>query len=368
MRRNMFPGAATIALALAMAAVADQPAAAERCPADLARRTYPGKAWAVQPPLEAGWSAKGLNIAFARAGRSFSSGVLVHKGKIIAQFGDIAAPYETRSMRKAFLSAVIGQLVEEGKVDLDATLGELGIDDVTPLSDIEKTATVRHLLTARSGVYLPAAYVVQGDETGKPARGAHRPGEAFFYWNWGFNALGGVIEKVTGKSVFELFERRLARPLELQDFDRARDTRYVYEPVSRYPAYLFDISSRDRARIGLLYLNDGCWKGRQVVSRQWVADSVSPVTDQTGDFDYGYLWWSDGPPAGSGLTQRVFMARGFANQYIMGIPEIETVLVLSVDMSNGEEKVKLGLNPPTRRDYLAVLDLVIKARPGSSGS
>ena len=362
MKRKLTAAAALVALSLAAALPAS---AAGRCSAEMARRTYPGKDWVMTTPSQAGWSESGLQAAWDRAGKSFSSGVLIHKGKLVGGFGDTKAPYETRSMRKAFLSAVIGQLVEERKVRLDATLGQLGIDDVTPLTAVEKTATVRDLLTSRSGIYLPAAYVVQGDEANMPARGSHKPGEAFFYWNWGFNALGGVIEKITGKSVFELFETRLARPLGLQDFVRARDTRYVREAVSKYPAYLLDISARDRARIGLLYLNQGCWRGRQVVSPEWVRDSTSPITNQTTDFDYGYLWWSDEAPAGSGLKERVFMARGFANQYILAIPELETVFVLAVDMSNGEEKLRQGLRPPTRRDYTEVLGLILKARPGA---
>lgn len=355
-----------IALSIAASALLAPSAAASRaCSADMAARTYPGRDWSSALPAAAGWSAAGLDAAWARAAGKFSAGIVVHRGRIVAQFGDVAAPYETRSMRKAFLSAIIGQLVAERKVRLDSTLAELGIDDITPLTETEKSATIRHLLTARSGIYLPAAYVVPGDADDVPARGTHRPGEAFYYWNWGFNALGGVIEKITGKSVFALFEKRIARPLGLQDFNRGRDTRYVIEPVSRYPAYLFNISTRDRARIGLLYLNQGCWRGRQLVSPAWVRDSIAPVTDQSNDFDYGYLWWSDDPPAGSGLTRRMFMARGFANQYIIGIPEIDTVFVLSVDMSNPQEKMRQGLRPPTRKDYRDVFDLVLKARPGA---
>jgi CubicO group peptidase (beta-lactamase class C family) len=343
-------------------------AAAQPCSRDLAGRAYPGKEWASATPTSLGWSRDLLQAAMARGAKSFSAGMVVHKGRMIGQFGDIAAPYETRSMRKAFLGAVIGQLVAERKLRLDATLEDMGIEDVTPLNEVEKTATLRDLLTSRSGVYLPAAYVVPGDADGVPARGTHKPGETFFYWNWGFNALGGIVEQRTGKSVFDLFQQRIARPLGLQDFDRSRDTQYVSEPVSKYPAYLFDVSTRDRARVGLLYLNQGCWRGRPLVDPAWVRDSLAPVTHQEKDFDYGYLWWSDEPPAGSGLTRRLFMARGFANQYIVGIPEIETLLVLSVDMSNGEEKLRQGLRPPSRRDYREVLDLVLKARPGAAAN
>jgi CubicO group peptidase (beta-lactamase class C family) len=340
-------------------------AQAKSCSRDLARRTFPGRAWSSAAPTALGWSAEGLDAAMARGARAFSAGMVVHKGQVIGTFGNVSSPFETRSMRKAFLGAVIGQLVAEGKLRLDMSLAELGVDDVTPLSAVEKSATLRDLLTSRSGIYLPAAYVVPGDADSVPPRGTHRPGEAFYYWNWGFNALGGIVEKRTGKTVFNLFDRRIAKPLGLQDFDPKVHGRYVVEPVSRYPAYLFDMSTRDRARFGLLYLNRGCWRGRQLIDPSWIRDSVAPVTNQDKDFDYGYLWWSDEPPPGSGLRQRIFLARGFANQYIVGIPEIETLVVLSVDMSNGQEKLRQGLRPPTRRDYRETLDLVLAARPGA---
>lgn len=342
--------------------------AAKTCPRDTVGRIYPGREWAAVPPASVGWSADLVEAAMTRGARSFSAGMLVHKGQVIGQFGDVAAPYETRSIRKVFVGGVIGQLIAERKLRLDATLGELGVDDVTPLNEVEKSATLRDLMTSRSGIYLPAAYVVPGDAEHMPARGSHTPGETFYYWNWGFNALGGIVEQAGGGSVFDLFRRRLAMPLGFQDFRVERDTRYVAEPVSKYPAYLFNLSTRDRARFGLLYLNQGCWGGRQLLSPGWVRDSLAPSTNQDGDFDYGYLWWSDEPPTGSGLTQRIFMARGFANQYILGIPEIDALLVLSVDMSNGEEKLKQGLRPPSRRDYREVLDLVLKSRPGASSS
>ncbi|MEO6581115.1 MAG: serine hydrolase [Sphingomicrobium sp.] len=350
-----------IAVAAASSSVSVE--AAERCSAELSNRVYPGKEWVRAPAGASGWSEAGLETAWARAAASFSAGVLVHHGRMIGSFGDIAKPMETRSMRKAFLSVVIGQLVGARTLRLDATLAEMGVDDVTPLTAVEKSATLKDLLDSRSGIYLPAAYVVPGDADDVPPRGTHRPGEAFYYWNWGFNALGGIVEQVTGKSVFESIETSLTRPVGFQDFVRSRDTRYVREPVSRYPAYLIDLSARDRARVGLMYLNEGCWKGRQIVSRNWVRDSVSPITNQTKDFDYGYLWWSTEPPEGSGLTQRIFMARGFANQYIIGLPELDAVFVLSVDMAGGKAA---GLKPPRRSDFQAVFDQVLKSRPGQN--
>lgn len=347
-------GAAALALFVPSAEAASQ-----RCPRN---QTFPAADWQAAAPSAVGWSTPAVEAAMARAKRSWSSGVLVVKGRVIGQFGDVAAPYETRSMRKSFLNAVAGQLVAERRLDLNATLASLGIDDDTPLTETEKTATVEHLMQARAGVYLVGAYTVTGDIDDIPPRGTHRPGEAFFYSNWAFNALGTAVEKAGGATIFEMFDRRIARPIGLQDFVVGRDGTYRREDVSRHPAYLFDMSSRDRARFGLLYARGGCWNGKRVLTADWIARSTAPISVNAEGPDYGLNWWSEEAPQGSGLRQRPFMARGFIHQYILVVPEIDAVLALSVDMKNGRQLMAQGFKPPTDADWNAVRDMVLAAQ------
>lgn len=77
----------------------------------------------------------------------------------------------THSLRKAIISLLYGIAVDEGLIDLDKTLAELGIDEVTPLSEQERTATIRDLLMYRSGIYLPAAGEHDEQATHRPAPG-----------------------------------------------------------------------------------------------------------------------------------------------------------------------------------------------------
>jgi CubicO group peptidase (beta-lactamase class C family) len=84
--------------------------------------------------------------------------------------------------------------VGRGDIDLDATLAELDIDDITPyLTPIEKTATIRDLLLSRSGIYHEAAGESQSMIDLRPERGSHPPGTYFYYNNRDFNALGEDI-------------------------------------------------------------------------------------------------------------------------------------------------------------------------------
>ena len=116
--------------------------------------TFPGATWDHADPGSLGWSADKLAAA-RRLYETFppASVVVVDHGRVVAEWGDPALRVKLSSIRKSFLGALIGMYAAEGKVDLDRSLGDLGVDDDPPLTPTEKTATVRMLLEARSGVY-----------------------------------------------------------------------------------------------------------------------------------------------------------------------------------------------------------------------
>jgi CubicO group peptidase (beta-lactamase class C family) len=293
----------------------------------------PGVQWAEAYDAAEGWNEAILKAAWERAQRShYASGMLIYRGKVIGQFGEVSRPYQTRSIRKALLNAVVGQLVENGKLGLDATMTELGIDDTPPLSGEEKEATVRDLLMSSSGVYHDAAYSVSIADEPRPARGSARHGQQFWYNNWDFNTLGAIAEKAGGAKLYDQFRRGIGELIGLQDFGPSAASYRLERDKSIYPAFLFDMSTRDRARLGLLYLNGGCWNGRRVLDPEWVRTSLAPLRDRSASNspDYGYLWWSQ---KGIGDMQgRLIMARGNAHQYITLIPEADAVLVMTNDM------------------------------------
>jgi CubicO group peptidase (beta-lactamase class C family) len=126
----------------------------------------------VGAPTELGWSEAGLAQARAFSDQIRSSTVfIVQRGKVVAEWGDTTKPTELASVRKSLLSALIGIAVSDHLINLDSTLGELGIDDNPPsLTEVEKAATVRELLEARSGVYHPALYETPGMAKATAAR------------------------------------------------------------------------------------------------------------------------------------------------------------------------------------------------------
>lgn len=224
----------------------------------------------------------------------------VQDGKSIYEYGDVTRIMNGASTRKAVLSLLYGIAIEQGLIDLDKTLAELNIDENTPLTDQEKTATIRNLLMARSGIYLPAEGEHDGQITNRPARGSHLPGEFFFSNNFDYNALGTIFMQETGQSIGQFMEDNLAKPLGLQDFDANNvvmgDPWFMPTNGSQHEMYYMYTSARDFARIGAMVANNGRWGDKQVVPADWIALSTSPLSSLTSSGRYtasGYIWWID---------------------------------------------------------------------------
>ncbi len=322
----------------------------------------PGVDWMqLSSPQQAGWSNEDL----AKIGKyveeiGSTSAMIVQHGVVVAAWGDVKHKSNLHSCRKSLLSALIGIAVSEGKINPDDTLAKLGIDDKRPsLTDIEKQAKVRDLLEARSGVYHPTVYETKGMEESKPPRGSHAPGTFWYYNNWDFNALGFIYEQATGTKIFDAFYQRIAQPIEMQDF-KPRDGHYVSGDDTRFPAYLFDISARDFARFGLLYLHRGNWNGVQVVPESWVEESTRPYSD-TESGGYGYLWWTADSASGAQpeieFPKGVFWAEGHLGQYAVVVPALDMVIVNRVD---GDETKRVV----HKREMAKLVHMVVAAAPG----
>ena len=155
------------------------------------------------------------------AGLDTTALMVIHRGSVIASHGDEAHLSYIASARKSLVSMTYGPAVARGAIDPDVTLQSLGFDDLGGLLPVERTATIRHLLMARSGVYHPAANL--GDASDRaPPRGSVRPGSYFLYNNWDFNALGAIYERLTGRTLYQGFEADIAGPIGMQDWNLGR--------------------------------------------------------------------------------------------------------------------------------------------------
>lgn len=305
----------------------------------LIARQVSAQPWQEADPSNAGWSVEKLEAA-KRYSTSLkpTAVMIVHDGKVIESWGDVSHKVNVASVRKSLLSALYGIAISERRINLSSSLADLEIDDNAPsLTASEKTATVRDLLMARSGVYHPAAYETGDIKRKRPVRGSHAPGTFWFYNNWDFNALGTIYRQQTGEDIFQGFDRRIAQPIGMDDFS-ARDGHYAIEKFSKHPAYPFNLSARDTARFGQLFLNGGRWGDKQILPALWVEESTKAYSwTRRGRQGYGYMWWSLpsdvwGPNAA--------YAAGYGGQIIAYLPSKRLVVVQTVDLKQNTKGIK----------------------------
>jgi CubicO group peptidase (beta-lactamase class C family) len=118
----------------------------------------PGTTWAKwDRPEDASYTPARLDAvrAWLRVGQTKALFAAVD-GKELFTYGDVTAASKVASVRKSVLAMLYGRYVAEGTIDLSKTVVELGLTDVQPFLEVERSATLRHLLMARSGIYLPS--------------------------------------------------------------------------------------------------------------------------------------------------------------------------------------------------------------------
>ena len=268
-----------------------------------------------------------------------TTGMLVLKdGKILFEYGDIQDISYLASCRKSILSILYGKYVENGTIDLNQSIGEIGIEEDKGLLEIEKSATVDHIINSRSGVFYQPAN--RGyDENNILERGSVKPGEYFVYNNWDYNVAGHIFEKKSGKNIYKELEEQLAIPLGFQDWNIKKQKKQHRKSKSRYPAYHMYISVRDMAKIGQLMLNKGKWNGKQIISKNWIEKITTTVTPtevinkrkgltETSpfQFSYGYMWWMVDNIKHNPDFEGAYTASGYGGQYLTIIPKINMVI------------------------------------------
>ncbi len=331
-----------------------------------AASVYPGAEWErVGAPEEVGWSSRSMEeVRDHLAGMSSTALMAVVGGRVMFEYGDTEMVSYLASVRKSILSMLFGRYVASGAIDLDTTLGDLGIDDHQGLTERERSATVRHMLAARSGIFHPASNA--GDDLASaPARGSQPPGSFYLYSNWDFNAVGTAFERMTGRDIFDALESDLAVPLGMRDFDRTLHRKSGDLTRSRHPAYHMHLSTRDMARVGYLMLREGEWNGAQVVPRDWVRESTRPITPRSemnperrreGRWGYGYLWWVFDDPEQHPAYEGAYVGLGAVGQHVLVVPALDLVVV---------HKTVPGAGRSVSHDaFMTVADMIVEAHCG----
>jgi CubicO group peptidase (beta-lactamase class C family) len=270
--------------------------------------------------------------------------VVVHEGRIVAERYAPGFDRDSRflgwSMSKSVTGALIGMLVEDGKLNLDAPAP---VPEWREPGDPRAAITLRNMLNMASGLSFAEQYLPGDDSTvmlfeseDMGGYAAHRPlihppGTSWSYSSGTTNMLSRIVRDATGgslKSVYEYARHRL--------FEPAGMTSAVFQPdgsgVPIGSSFLY-ATARDWARFGQLFLGEGEINGRRLLSKEWVAFSREPLP-----FDpmrhYGAQFWLNEGNAAAGHAPMLdrcppdmYMARGHNAQILAIVPSKRTVIV-----------------------------------------
>jgi len=317
-----------------------------------------GDGWQTQTPADAGLSA----AQFARLDSAIHSGVFKNiTSVVVARHGKLAyeSYYEgfsdsslmdTRSSTKTVTSMLMGIAIDRKQIPGVRETVTKYFPDKQPLANLDPrkdSITVEDLLTMSSllecddenqfsrgneeRMYIIedwVKFVLDLPIRGFPAwnaKPADSPyGRSFSYCSGGPMVLGGLLERATKTKVDEFARRNLFAPLGIE---RAA---WQYTPLgTAATAGGLKLCSRDLLKLGQLYLNNGEWHGKRIVSEQWVKASTTPhASVGRNDLDYGYLWWLGkfGPDSGK---VPVFMMSGNGGNKVCVIPRLDMVVVLT---------------------------------------
>lgn len=227
------------------------------------------------------------------------------------------------SMAKSYLSALVGILIEDGKItSLD--------DPVTKYAPLLKGgaydgASLRNVLQMASGVSFDEDYLDFNSDinrmgrvlalggkmddfaAGLTARFAE-PGQQWQYVSIDTHVVGMVVRGATGRSITDLLSEMVIVPLGLQNTPY-----YLTDGVgTAFVLGGLNMTTRDYARFGQMFAQGGTWQGNQIVPADWVTASTIPSAPTSpGETGYGLQWWI---PIGAAPGE--YMARGIYGQYI----------------------------------------------------
>lgn len=254
------------------------------------------------------------------------------------------------SAAKTIVSILIGAAIDEGKIkSVDQPIG-----DFIPEYKEGKGAaiTIKHLLTMSSGINFDENYInpfsypavayydTDIKEILKNYKAEDEPGKVFKYLGGNTQLLASILQIVTGKTLSDYASEKLWIPI------GAKNTAYWSldkENGTEKASCCFNSNARDFARIGKLYLDSGKWNGKQLISLDYVLNSIKPadLLDESGKKNekYGYQWWTIPHYKG----HDIFYMRGILGQYVLCIPDKKMIVVR---LGHKREKVQPGQDHP----------------------
>lgn len=242
------------------------------------------------------------------------------------------------SMAKSYVSGLMGKAIQDGYIkSLDQP-----VSDFLPTFNTGLAAkmTVGDLSSMSSGTnwdesyYSPLSITTRAyftDNLEKVILGlkvVEEPGKAFKYASGDTQMLAMVIEKATGKKLYNYLEESFWKPLNSENETLWQVDSENHDLVKAYCCIASN--AKDFARFGKLYKDYGKWNGKQILDSTFVAKSIIPRFPESPE--YGYGWWLKEQ---NGKT--FFMMRGHLGQYVIVEPK-DNVIIVRLGHSKGSDK------------------------------
>ena len=290
--------------------------------------------------------------------------VLLRHGKLVAEgswgpYDTLNEPHMLFSHSKSFTSTAVGFLVDDGKVDLDERVVDI-FPDKLPAAPSEnlRQLRVRDLLTMNVGAKRTDAENDDANGDWERAFLANviddRPGAKFRYDSGATYMLSCVVERRSGKRTMDFLKERLFDQIGIE---KAWST--VSPSGTACGGWGMNMTTRELARFGQLFLRQGVWEGRRVISPEWVALATSrqtwsgaiAVADEDGSDwhqGYGFQFWR--------CRHGFYRADGANGQLTIVMPQYDAVLSVHAGLGDMQKELDLvwkHLVPAMKADALS---------------
>ncbi len=317
---------------------------------------FPTRDWEEATPESQGVSSaelqKAIDYLDAHAGPDGAEEmVIIRNGRLMWAGARADAYHPIFSCTKTFMSAVLGLLIDDGKCRLDnlAATYQPRLADKYPLYGKIRL----HHLASMCGGYQGEVKDIRSDQPWggvmgylNPQAPAFEAGTAVRYSDHDVFLLGKILTLLAGEPLEDVFRRRVAEPIGMKPWEWGLSGQVEGIPLNNAAgnpggtgAGGVKITPRELARFGLLMLNRGNWKGRQLISASFVEEATSnqvplDIGYRNRDFRgrYGYYWWVNGVMVNGrcpwpSAPPKTYMSHGNGGNFCCVIPEWNMVIV-----------------------------------------
>jgi CubicO group peptidase (beta-lactamase class C family) len=306
---------------------------------------WPGQQWETATPESQGLSGATLDAAAAYADKhGGGSGCVIRHGYLVKEWGSPTALADIKSATKgAFGATILGLAVDAGLVGLDDKARmhspQLGDDRSDNRRDWLGEIMLRHLATMTAGF-----------DDSRPAKLVNRPGTAGIYSNDTSNMLAELLTLKFGEDLESVMRRKVLDPIGVSASEwRWRDNAYRPKTINGLKTREFasgiKITHRALARIGYLYLREGRWDGRTILSKEFINAATRP-TDLPAPYPYyGFYWGSNAKGQLVDMPRDAYWALGLGDSMLIVCPSLD---IVAVRLGTGSTRSQL---PPFTNDW-----------------